>query len=154
AILADLLREARRIAGDSKQKDADRAAAIRTLGLAPFAKVRGLLKDSLQPTQPQPVQTAALESLARFDHADVPALVLEAWPALSPHPRATAAETLFARPAWTLAFLDAVEKKKVARGDVDPARIQLLQSSSDEKVRSRAKKVFAGSGLSKREDVV
>jgi putative heme-binding domain-containing protein len=154
AILADLLRDARRVSADPKRKDADRAAAIRTLGLAPFAEVRELLKDALQLNQPQPVQTAALETLARFDHSDVPALVLQAWPAFSPQLRATAAETLFARTAWVLAFLDAVERGKVARGEVDPARIQLLQSSSDMKVRARAKKLFAGAGLSKRGDVV
>jgi putative membrane-bound dehydrogenase-like protein len=154
AILADLLRDARRTSADPRHNDSDRAAAIRTLGLAPFAEVRGLLKDSLQPSQPQPVQAAALETLGRFDHSDVPALVLEAWTTFSPQLRATAAETLFARPAWVLAFLDAVEKGKVARGDVDPARIQLLQSSSDEKVRARSKKLFAGAGLSKRADVV
>ncbi len=153
-ILADLLRDARKVSADPRRKDADRAAAIRTLGLAPFAEVRDLLKAALQPSQPQPVQTAALETLARFDHADVPALVLPAWPGFSPQLRATAAETLFARPAWALAFLAAVEKGKVARGDVDPARIQLLQLASDEKVRIRAKKLFAGAGLSKRDDVV
>jgi putative membrane-bound dehydrogenase-like protein len=154
AILADLLRDARKVSADPKQKDADRAAAIRTLALAPFAEVRDLLKTSLELHQPQPVQTAALETLARFDHSGVPVLVLEVWPTFSPQLRVTAAETLFARPAWVLAFLDAVEKGKVARGDVDPARIQLLQASSDEKVRSRAGKVFAGAGLSKRDDVV
>lgn len=73
---------------------------------------------------------------------------------LDPRVRATAAETLFARPAWILAFLDAVETGKVARGDVDPARVGLLQSSADEKVRVRAKKLFAGAGLSKRDEVV
>lgn len=154
AILADLLRDARRVSADPKQRDADRAAAVRTLGLAPFAEVRELLKTSLALRQPQPVQTAALETLARFDHAGVPVLVLEAWPTFSPQLRVTAAETLFARPAWVLVFLDAVEKGKVARGDVDPARIQLLQASSDAKVRSRAGKLFAGAGLSKRNDVV
>src|SRR5262249_41142119 len=47
AILTDLLRDARRVSADPKQKDADRAAAVRTLGLAPFAEVRDLLKTSL-----------------------------------------------------------------------------------------------------------
>src|SRR6185437_11334526 len=147
AILADLLRDARKVAADPKQKDADRATAVRALGLAPFAEVRNLFKTSLQLRQPQPVQTAALQTLARFDHADVPVVVLEAWPTLTPKLRATAAETLFSRPAWILVFLDAVEKGKIARSDVDPARIGLLQASSNEKVRSRARKLFAGAGL-------
>lgn len=154
SILADLLSDARKAAADPKRKDTERALAVRTLGLAPFAEVRDLLKTSLQSSQPQPVQTAALETLARFDHVDVPGVVLEAWATFSPGLRATAAETLFARPGWILAFLDAVEKGKIARGDVDPARIQLLQASTDEKVRTRSRKLFAGAGLSKRNDVV
>lgn len=154
AILADLLRDARRLCIDPDQKDADRAAAVRTLGLAPFAEVRDLFKTALQLRQPQPVQSAALETLAGFDHPDVPAVVLEAWPTFSPQLRATGAETLFARPAWIGVFLDAVESGKIARGDVDPARIQLLHASSDVKVRSRSLKLFAGAGLSKRNDVL
>jgi putative heme-binding domain-containing protein len=80
--------------------------------------------------------------------------VLAAWPGLSPQVRATAAETLFARPAWIAAFLDAVEQGKVKTGEVDPARIALMQASADAKLRERADKLFAKSRLSKRADVV
>jgi putative heme-binding domain-containing protein len=154
ALLADLLRDARKTAADEKQKEPERVAAVRTLGLASFAEVRELFRGFLQLRQPPAVQVAALETLARFDHTEAPALVLEAWPALSPQLRATAAETLFARPAWVLAFLDAVEQGKVARGDVDPARIQLLQASTNEQVRARAARLFASARLSPRQEVV
>lgn len=154
AILADLLRDARKAAADDKRPPTERAAAVRTLGLAPFAEARDLFADCLKPRQPQPVQAAALETLARFDDKGVPALVLAAWPGLSPQLRATAAETLFARPAWVGTFLDAVEAGKVKPGDVDPARIQLLQASGDKSLRERAAKLFAGTALSKRADVV
>jgi putative membrane-bound dehydrogenase-like protein len=154
ALLADLLREARRAAADDRRPPEERAAAVRTLGLAPFAEVREVLASCLTPRQPQPVQAAALEALARFDDAGVPALVLAAWSGLSPRLRATAAETLFARPTWVGAFLDAVEKGKVKTGDVDPARIQLLQASGDKALRERAARLFAGTKLSKRADVV
>jgi len=129
-------------------------AAVRALGLAPFAEGRDLFADCLKPRQPQPVQAAALETLARFDDSDVPALILATWPGLSPRQRATAAETLFARPAWVGAFLDAVEAGKVKTGDVDPARIQLLQGSADKALRARAARLFAGTALSRRADVV
>jgi putative heme-binding domain-containing protein len=129
-------------------------AAVRTLGLAPFAEVRGLFQELLRLRQPQPVQAAALETLARFDAPGVPALVIEAWPGLSPQQRATAAETLFSRPAWITAFLDAVERGQVGRGDVDPARINLLQSSSDARLRARAGKLFAATALARRQEVV
>lgn len=152
--LAGLLADARRAASDDKAEAAARATAVRTLGLAPFADVRALFGELLNSRQPQPVQAAALEILARFDDSAVPGLVLAAWPGLSPQLRATAAETLFSRPAWVGAFLDAVEKGKVGRGDVDPARVQLLQSHPDLQIKSRAAKLFAGAGLARRQEVV
>jgi putative membrane-bound dehydrogenase-like protein len=154
ALLAELLRDARKTAADEKQGVTERVAAIRTLSLESFAEVKPLFGELLQLRQPQPIQSAALETLARFNQPEVPALILTAWPGLSPKLRATAAETIFARPGWITAFLDAVEQGKVGRGDVDPARIDLLQSYPDDRVRARARKLFAGSKLARRQEVV
>src|SRR5439155_1720769 len=38
--------------------------------------------------------------------------------------------------------------------DLEPARVQLLLKSPDEKVRARVAKLFAGTGPSKRQDVI
>jgi putative membrane-bound dehydrogenase-like protein len=154
AILADLLGDALKTADDEKRPIADRAAAIRTFALAEFADVKDLLPDLLKSRQPQPVQAAALETLSGFDHPGVPALLLEAWPGLSPNRRAGVLEVLLARPAWVTAFLDAVEQGKVNRGDVDPARIQVLQASADPQLRARAAVLFAATELARRQDVV
>jgi putative heme-binding domain-containing protein len=154
AILKELLADARKTAGDEKADPAARATALRTLGLAPFADAKPVLAKCLEVKQPQPVQLAALEVLAKYDSADVPGLVLAAWPQMSPRIRATAIETLLARPAWVSAFLDAVEKKVVLPTDLEPARVQLLLRSPEEKVRARVAKLFAGTGPSKRQDVI
>src|SRR5262249_46658831 len=81
-------------------------------------------------------------------------VLLDAWPSLSPDLRASAIETLFARPAWVQMFLDAVEQGKVGRGDVDQARINLLQANRDSNIRSRAAKIFVATKLARRQDVV
>jgi putative membrane-bound dehydrogenase-like protein len=154
AVLAGLLRDARDIAGDGKLPVADRVAAVRTLGLASFADNRELFRNLLQVRQPQAVQAAAVETLARFDQPGAPALMLEAWPGLSPPLRAGAVEALFSRPDWIAAFLDAVEQRKVNPGDVDPARIQLLQSHADARLRARAARLFAATKPARRHDVV
>jgi len=153
-ILKELLTDALKLAADEKADPAARASAIRTLGLAPFQDVKPLLVKCLDVKQPQPVQLAALEVLARFDSNEVPALVLAEWPGMSPKLRATAIETLLARPAWVMIFLDAVEKKTVLPTDLEPVRVQLLLKSPDEKVRTRVAKLFAGTGPSKRQDVI
>jgi putative heme-binding domain-containing protein len=68
--------------------------------------------------------------------------------------RATAAETLFARPAWVNAFLGAVERGKVGTADVDPNRVKLLQQHPDPSIRKRAGQLFARSKFARRQDVV
>lgn len=154
AILDELLRDARLTAANEKLSASRRAAALSTLGLAAFSDVRDIFAAALQSRQPRPVQQAALETLAGFDLPAVPGLLLTAWPGLSPQLRATAAETLFSRPAWIGRFLEAVEEGKVNPGDIDPARIELLKASADERIRTRAAKLFAGTRLGKRQDVV
>jgi putative membrane-bound dehydrogenase-like protein len=154
AVLADLLRDALKTAPDEKRAVADRVAAIRTLGLVAFADVKDLYPEFLNFRQPQPVQAAALETLARFDQPTVPALLLEAWPGLSPQLRASAVEVFLSRPPWIAVFLDAVDQGKINRGDVDPARIQVLQTHADSRLRARATKLFAATKLARRQDVV
>jgi putative membrane-bound dehydrogenase-like protein len=154
AVLAELLREALKTAPDEKSPVADRVAAVRMLRLVAFPEVNNLIPQLLNVRQPQPVQAAVLESLARFDQPAVPGLLLDAWPSLSPQLRASAAEAFFSRPAWIAAFLNAVEQGKINRGDVDPARIKLLQKHADAKVRDRAAKLFAATKLARRQDVV
>ena len=154
AVLKDLLTDATKTATDDKAAPAARATALRTLALAPFADAKPLLAKCLDVRQPQPVQLAALEVLAKYDSADVPAMVLAAWPSMSPKIRATAIETLLARATWVNSFLDAVEKKTVLPTDLDPARVQLLLKSPDEKVAARAAKLLGGTAPSKRQDVI
>jgi putative heme-binding domain-containing protein len=79
--------------------------------------------------------------------------LLQAWTGLSPALRATAAEALFARPAWLSAFLDALEQGTIGRGDLDAARLELLKTYPDSTVQKRAAALFA-QGLPRRQDVV
>ena len=150
----ELLTDARNTAVDPAATPTARVEAIRTLGLAPFAAAKPVLAECLDVRQPPPVQTAALETLAKYRDTAVSQLILAAWPGLTPTVRATAAEALFARPTGVAAFLDAVEAKAVRPADVDPARVQVLLKSGDAKLRDRAKTLFAGVGLSRRAEVI
>jgi len=153
AILAGLLVNARRTAIEEKNTAAARAAAIRSLRFAPFNDVQALLSELLASRQPPEVQSAAIETLARFEDARVASLLLQRWPGMSPKLRATATEALFARTEWIGAFLDAVEQGHVGRTDVSPARLDLLKNYPVAAVRERTAKIFA-SGLARRQDVI
>ncbi len=153
AILTDVLAEARSTAVDPKKRAPARAAAIRSLRFAALADVQPLLEGALASRQPPEVQTVAIETLARFNEPGAAALLLQAWGGMSPRLRASAAEALFGRPAWISVFLDAVEQGRVGRGDVDPARLDLLKTYPDAAVRQRAAALFT-QGLPRRQEVV
>lgn len=153
-ILMDLLSDAKTTALDEVKPSEQRAAAVKSLRLASFEDVNELISGLLDLQQPTEVQEAALETLGGFDQPNVAATILHAWPTLSPRLRARAAETLVSRPGWIAALLDAVEAEFVRRGDLDPARIELLKRHPDEQLAQRVTKLFAGTGFAKRQEVV
>jgi putative heme-binding domain-containing protein len=144
AILEGLLADARKTVLDEQTPEAARAAAVRALRFAAFDDVLSLLAGLIASRQTLDVQTAAVETLASFDDARVATILLRRWPEMSPRLRATAAEALFARPAWIVAFLDAVEGGSVGRADVDVSRLDLLKNYPVSTVRARATKLFVG----------
>jgi putative heme-binding domain-containing protein len=154
ASIRELFESATKIARNEKASPSARAAAIRSLSLGTFADQKDVFLGFLSFREPEAVQLAALETLSRFDQPAVAGLILDAWPGLSPKLRASAAETLFARPAWVSAFLDSVEKGSVKVGEVDPARLALLKASAEPKLKARVEKLLAANHLSKRADVV
>lgn len=153
-LLRKLLADSRNTATNSKAKPAARTEAIQTLGLSDFGSEEELFAELLESRQPPQVQLAALSTLGRFDEPAVAELLLEAWPRLSPKVRSRAAEALFSRPAWIRLLLDAVEAEDIRPTDIDPARIALLNSHADKIIQKRAKSLFVGQALSKRQDVV
>jgi putative heme-binding domain-containing protein len=152
-LLAGILADARTTAVDGGKPAAARAAAVRSLRFAAYQEVQALLSELLGARQPPAVQAAAIETLARFPDVGAALILLHGWAEMSPKLRATAAEALFARPAWVEAFLDAVEKGTVGRADVEPARLELLKQYPSASVRARAARVFAA-GQTRRQDVV
>lgn len=153
-LFSELLAAARMATADEKQSLKQRVQAIHTLALGSFADAQPLLIPLLTNRQPQEIQLAALETLSQFKDAGVTAVLLEAWPTLGPRVRGQAAEALFARNDRLVGLLDAVEKGTIPSGDLDPARLKLLSSHSDVKIRERASKLLSGLQLGKRQDVV
>ncbi|WP_020468635.1 PVC-type heme-binding CxxCH protein [Zavarzinella formosa] len=152
ALTNRLLGEAVVTARDGKKSPEERAAAIKDLTMATFDDTLPIIKECLQSAQPPEVQRAALQTLGMFGSDKVPALILEGWTGMSPQVRATATEVFLSRGEWITAFLDAVEAKKIARGDVDPARVELLKKSPARVVGVRAAKLF-GASASNRQQV-
>ncbi|HEX3149841.1 MAG TPA: PVC-type heme-binding CxxCH protein, partial [Gemmataceae bacterium] len=138
-----LVKEAVTTAKDVAKPDSARIDAIRDLQILPFRDAAIVLAETLKTNQPPAIQVATLEALGRFGDERVPTIILEAWAAMTPKVRATATEVMLSRNNWVPAFLDAVEARKVARADVDPARVALLKKSPARNIGPRAAKLFA-----------
>lgn len=153
-LLRELVASSLEQAQDEKRSLAERADAVRTLGLGNFADARELLATLLGSRQPQELQLASIQSLGRFTEPDVAAVLIAAWPTLTPKVRVPATEALFSRPAWLTAFLDAVAREEIPLSDVEPARIKLLESSSNAEIKQAAQGIAGKLKLGKRQDVL
>ena len=154
-LLSELLATAQQTASDAEKPVADRVAAIRTLKLSSFEAEAKRLGGLLNLQQPGEVQSAVLETLGEFPDDQVASLIVDQWRSFSPLVRAQATETLLSRKSWILTFLTAVEDEVIARGDVSPARIELLRKHPSKEISSRTTKLFGStSGGGKRADVV
>ena len=131
-----------------------RVSAVGTLRLADFDDMRSICEQLLEIRQPLAVQLAALELMVEYEELAVAHVILTAWPALSPTVRAHAAEVVLARPQWIPLLLDEVASGRVARGDIEPARVALLKEHSDEAIAERVQLLFAEGGLAARATIV
>lgn len=149
-----MLLQAQGIALNGEKPEAERVGAIQLLLMAPLSEQREVFEQLLKAQQPRTVQVVALRILARFDDPDVARLILAAWPAQTPALRSTSVETLFARPAWIMRLLDAMEGKTVQASELEPARVALLQKHDRTDIRERSAKLFANAALARRQEVV
>ncbi len=153
-LLAEMIEDSQTVAANADAPTERRLEAIRSLTLAPLDNVVDGLSELLESRQPQAVQMAALETLGRFNQADVAEIVVDAWQGFTPKVRGAAAEALFARPERLAVLLDAVADKAILPSQLDPARIKFLLSHSDKQIRNRASEVLGDVELARREEAV
>ena len=144
-VLQQLIVESLSIAQSSKESPEKRAAAIRSLQLATFDDSKSIMLKLLKLTEPFEVRAAVIETLGFYTHNQAAEILITNWRSLSPSLRSRAAETLLSRANWVTLFLDAVEAGSIARGEIDPARIQLLKAHPDKNIAQRVAKIFLSS---------
>jgi len=149
-----LLAAARALALDDAAPAAERAAAARRLVLGGFAEAEPAFDTLLESRQPQEVQLAAVAALAEIGAPETGGWLLARWPQLSPRLRGAAAETLFSREPWVLAFLAAVDRGAVALADFDPVQLRLLTARKEPALRARLATLAARLATSPRAEVI
>lgn len=129
---------AREALADRKIPAEERATAARLLVLDDAAAAPGALAGVLNRDDPEALQSAALSTLESFPGEQTAALILAKFKTLMPSSRSAALRVLTSQPPLAAALLDALEKKKVQRGDLDADAIRRLKASSDATVKQRA----------------
>ncbi|AMV40696.1 PVC-type heme-binding CxxCH protein [Planctomyces sp. SH-PL62] len=94
-------------------------------------RIPGLERDLPGLLADDALRARALRAMAAFADPDVPRIVLDRYPTLTPAEREDAVATLAARPAWALALLDAVEAGTVPRRDVSVTTARQIQALGD-----------------------
>ncbi|QDU52721.1 PVC-type heme-binding CxxCH protein [Gimesia panareensis] len=153
-ILGRILEESRAEALNTKLPLKQRLTAIERLGFAPFREVQEVFSELLEPQQVNPVQVSAMLTLSDFQDEQIAKLLISRWAKMTPALRTKAAEVLLSRAAWSGALIDAIEAGTIGRGDLSPARVELLKQHPDKTLASRVSKLYADRALARRDEVV
>jgi putative heme-binding domain-containing protein len=130
---------------DGKAEKDEQLQAVRLLGrgLDNRKEDVDLLAGLLVPQTDRDLQAAAVVALGKLSDPRVPELLLRSWKRYSPAVRSSVLDAMLVRDDRALAFLDALEAKKVPAAELDAIRRQRLLDHKDGRIRERAAKVLA-----------
>jgi putative membrane-bound dehydrogenase-like protein len=152
--LKPLFKQALDQALDSRQPVGVRTAALRLLGYGPFTYAVEAAPALLAPQNAAEVQIAIVRALSLHNDRKVADLLLASWGSYGPAVRREVLEAVFARPDRLTALLDAIEKKTVRAGELDPFRIDQLRRHPDRPLRKRAQLLLAAQVAPDRQKIV
>lgn len=131
-------------AGDPGVNQDVRIDAIRVLGVGPFTMADGgaALLGLLGAGDNAAIQTAALQALENYTDSTLVPLMAQRWNSIPRPLRSQAVTTLLARTDRIPAVIALLQSGGLPPGDLLPWHINLLRSSRDPGVRSRATAIF------------
>jgi putative membrane-bound dehydrogenase-like protein len=140
--LAQAVQKARSAALEESRPLDERVEAARLLGSGGFGDVAPTLRELLGPSQPEPLQQAALLSLDAQSDPGVVTIIAGSWKRLTPSVRERALEVLTGRKDRLGPLLAAFEKGEIPPGELDGRRRAQLTTFPDREIAERAKKTF------------
>ncbi len=137
------LAQLRQRAGDRTADSVRREQAIAALLAKRADGTADLLLGVLaEPASTPTLQSAVLRGLPEFNHPGTVAAILERYPRMGADARRDAILALAARPAWSLALLDAIESGRIPRGDLTAFAARQIASLRDPTVSQRLRQVW------------
>jgi putative membrane-bound dehydrogenase-like protein len=142
--LSNLLKAALRQAADATLAQDERAVAIRLLAHAEFETAGEPLLALVSPQQPRDVQSAAVHALAGMQDASISRELLAAdrFAEYSPTVQEEIVAAMLASDYQIPGLLDALDAGAVPRGAINSLRRKQLTDHRDERIRTRAARVF------------
>lgn len=145
AQVASAMPRALAIASDRSQPDMRRAVAADFLGLGNPATYATQLVEFITPTEPTPVQLAALRALGRVPGTVVSDAVIAKWSTLTPGVQDAAIASFLHSDERMDKLLSAIEANQISTASVSwPRRVRLMAQQNME-LRARARALFASS---------
>ncbi len=141
-MLDQLVADGVRTAGDGDAAIARRQEAVRLLSLVGGDKARDTLVELVEPRQPEALQIAAVQILARSGEPRVAERLIAAWRGSTPKLQEEMIAALASQPAWAARLLDACDEQRINAGQVTAGTRTALVNHSDTAVREHAAKVF------------
>jgi putative heme-binding domain-containing protein len=138
----DLFKRASERASDASEREPIRAAAIKLLGFAEFARASEVLFARLRQPDSPVVQLAAVTALGRFNAPEAAAGLVSAWPSLTPRLREEALKVLLARTERIQTLLGAMETDVIRRDELSAAQIAGLREHREASITARAARIF------------
>ena len=128
------------LAADPTQPEAARAAATRLIGVSTLSvgSVADWLLLVCQPPTGPMLQSAAVETLSRYDDPGVVDSFLRMWPILTPIARSRAVTALLSRESHVANVLDALQTRRVLPSDLSSMQRNFLRTHLTPEIRQRA----------------
>lgn len=119
-----------------------RAEAIQFLSFKNPAKYSGMLKKLVVPSEPRPVQIAALKTLSAVPDETVCLLLLERWASLTPDVRESGIGFFISDQKRITLLLDGLEQGKIDQASLGWPRSVSLMAHHNETLRNRARQLL------------
>lgn len=131
------------MAADTSASDEKRSEAINFLAIGDPSAHTSLLKELIKPQERPAVQLAALNTLSLIPGREVSDHVLSSWEELTPEMRNAAINTFLTSEERVALLLNAIDSGTVHKASVSFYHSVRLMTQRDEKLRSRARSMFA-----------
>jgi putative heme-binding domain-containing protein len=149
-----LLNAAHGTALDKKAPLPQRQRSVEFLAFDDFDHTHEALATLLLPSQPQPLQAAAVQALASFNRPEVATILLERWPTFTAGTRTGAITALLSPKPRLLLLLKAIESGRIPAHEVPFARRAALLRTADPELEPRVAKLFGDDAASSRASVI